>query len=77
MLRNIKMYLRFSGQNIHALMEYKNDFLVSTIAGAVWQTVGLVFLFALFSSIRLNLLRGCALVRSARLTRIRVSENIG
>lgn len=52
MLRNIKMYLRFSGQNIHALMEYKNDFLVSTIAGAVWQTVGLVFLFALFSSIR-------------------------
>lgn len=51
-MRNLYLYLRMSIQNIRALMEYKNDFIVSTVAGAVWQAVGLVFLFALFNNIQ-------------------------
>lgn len=50
-MRNIYLYWKLSVQNIRGLMEYKNDFIVSTIAGAVWQAVGLVFLFALFNNI--------------------------
>ena len=52
MTRNIKLYLHYSLQNIRALLEYKNDLIVSTVAGAIWQGVGLVFLFALFGNIR-------------------------
>lgn len=51
MIRKIKLYLHYSQQNIRALLEYKNDLIVSTIAGAIWQGVGLVFLFALFGNI--------------------------
>lgn len=70
MLRNLKLYFRYSAQNIRGLMEYKNDFIVSTIAGGVWQAVGLVFLFALFHNItsvagwnmyEVSLLYGCVM----------------
>lgn len=50
-MRNFYLYIRLSLQNTRGLLEYKNDFIVSTIAGAVWQAVGLVFLFALFNNI--------------------------
>lgn len=70
MLRDLKLYFRYSAQGIRGLMEYKNDFIVSTVAGGVWQAVGLVFLFALFHNIssvagwnmyEVSLLYGCVM----------------
>lgn len=77
MFRNIKMYLRFSAQNVRALMEFKNDFVVSTVAGAVMQTVGLIFLFVLFGNIssiggwslyEVALLYACMMISEGMLT---------
>lgn len=50
-VKNIGLYLRLTRQNVRSQMEYKNDFIMSTIAGAIWQSMGIVFLFALFNNI--------------------------
>ena len=52
MKRSVIMYLRLSQQNVKARLEYKGDFIISTVAGTLLQTFGLVFIFVLFQNIR-------------------------
>ena len=51
MLRVIRLYFRFLGLHLRALLEYQSDFWVMAVATVLMQVVNLVFLAAVFAKV--------------------------